>query len=99
MGWLLLDGSLEGTADDSIGEARPGVRSAGRQCTYLTQESAMTVTGGCLCGAVRWESEEPPITTRTCWCRDCQYLGAGSGTVGACFRAATFKVSGTTSDF
>ena len=59
----------------------------------------MTVTGGCLCGAVRWESAEPPITTRVCWCRDCQYLGAGSGTVGACFRTETFKVSGNTSDF
>ena len=59
----------------------------------------MTVTGRCLCGAVRWESAETPITTRVCWCRDCQYLGAGSGTVGACFRTATFKVVGKTSDF
>jgi len=59
----------------------------------------MTVTGRCLCGAVRWESAEPPITTRVCWCRDCQYLGAGSGTVGACFRTATFKITGKTNDF
>lgn len=57
------------------------------------------LTGGCLCGAVRWESQEPPVTTRICWCRDCQYLGAGSGTVGACFRSAAFKISGTTTDF
>ena len=41
----------------------------------------MTVTGRCLCGAVRWESSEPAIVTRVCWCRDCQYFGAGSGTV------------------
>ena len=59
----------------------------------------MTLTGHCLCGAVRWESVEPPITTRVCWCRDCQYLGAGSGTVGACFSTATFEVTGTTSDY
>jgi len=57
------------------------------------------VTGRCLCGAVRWESAEAPIVTRACWCRDCQYLGAGSGTVGACFRTAAFKVAGKTSDF
>ncbi len=59
----------------------------------------MTVTGRCLCGAVRWQSAEPPITTRACWCRVCQYLGAGSGTVGACFRTATFTVAGETSDY
>ena len=59
----------------------------------------MTVAGGCLCGAVRWESAEPPIVTRVCWCRDCQYFGAGSGTVNTCFRTATFTVTGETTDF
>ncbi len=59
----------------------------------------MLITGQCLCGAVGWESTEPPIVTRVCWCRDCQYLGAGGGTVGACFRTVTFKVSGHTSDY
>jgi hypothetical protein len=59
----------------------------------------MTVTGKCLCGAVRWESSEPPIVTRWCWCRECQYLGAGSGTVNACFRTAAFKIAGKTSDY
>jgi hypothetical protein len=58
----------------------------------------MTITGRCLCGAVQWESPEPPIVTRVCWCRDCQYLGAGSGTVNACFRTATFTVKGDTAD-
>ena len=59
----------------------------------------MSITGGCRCGKVRWESAEPPIVTRVCWCRDCQYLGAGSGTVNACFRTATFSVTGETTDF
>jgi hypothetical protein len=59
----------------------------------------MAITGRCLCGAVRWESSEPPIVTRACWCRDCQYLGAGSGTVNACFRTASFNVMGRTSDY
>lgn len=59
----------------------------------------MRITGGCLCGAVRWESLEPPIVTRVCWCRDCQYIGAGSGTVNACFRTATFAVTGKTADY
>ena len=59
----------------------------------------MKITGKCLCGAVRWESSEAPIVTRWCWCRDCQYLGAGSGTANACFRTATFTVTGTMSDY
>jgi hypothetical protein len=58
----------------------------------------MKITGKCLCGAVRWESSEAPIVTRWCWCRECQYLGGGSGTVNSAFRTATFKVIGKTSD-
>ena len=59
----------------------------------------MKITGKCLCGAVHWESSEAPIVTRWCWCRECQYLGAGSGTVNAAFRTATFTVTGKTSDY
>lgn len=59
----------------------------------------MRISGGCLCGAVRWDSSEGPILTRLCWCRDCQYLGAGSGTVGACFRTSTFSTTGEMTDF
>lgn len=58
----------------------------------------MTITGRCLCGAVRWKSAQLPIVTRVCWCRECQYIGAGSGTVNACFRTAAFTVTGETRD-
>jgi len=34
-----------------------------------------------------------------CWCRECQYIGAGSGTVNACFRTETFTVKGTANDY
>ena len=59
----------------------------------------MTITGRCLCGAIRWESSAPPVVTRVCWCRDCQYVGGGSGTVNACFRTDTFTVIGEPSDY
>jgi len=30
------------------------------------------IAGGCLCGAVRYESEAEPVLTALCHCRDCQ---------------------------
>jgi len=57
------------------------------------------ITGGCLCGAVRFQATEGPIAARACWCRDCQKLGGGSGTVGAAFKTAAVTITGATSDY
>ena len=35
------------------------------------------ITGGCLCGAVRYESGGPALMALRCHCRDCQYLSGG----------------------
>lgn len=59
----------------------------------------MAITGRCLCGAVRYEISSSPITTRACWCRLCQYLGAGSATMNVCFRSADVSVEGELSDY
>lgn len=59
----------------------------------------MKITGGCLCGAVRFQSKEAPVITRICWCRLCQYLGAGSGTVNVCFNTENFGITGVTRDY
>jgi hypothetical protein len=57
------------------------------------------ITGGCLCGAVRYESRAEPITARMCWCRFCQYIAAGNAAVSACFLTARMKITGETRDY
>ena len=59
----------------------------------------MDITGGCLCKAVRYRISAPPIVTRACWCRVCQYLGAGSGTVNVCFSTAATTIEGELADY
>lgn len=57
------------------------------------------ISGGCLCGAVRYETDAEPITTRLCWCRVCQYLAAGNAAVGVLFPSAGMTVTGETRDY
>lgn len=57
------------------------------------------IRGGCLCGGVRFRATEGPVGTRICWCRDCQALAAGSGTVNVVFRTEAFEVEGETRDY
>ncbi len=54
----------------------------------------MTIEGGCLCAAVRFDAMAEPLAARYCWCRLCQYLGAGSGMVSVCFPSASFRLRG-----
>ena len=55
----------------------------------------MSITGGCLCGQLRYEIKaRKPIIARVCWCRDCQYFGAGTGTANAVFDKAALTATG-----
>lgn len=59
----------------------------------------MEITGGCLCRAVRYRITAAPITTRVCWCRLCQYIGAGSATVNVCFPSDAVTIEGELRDY
>lgn len=59
----------------------------------------LPITGGCLCGAVRYTVSAEPLAVRTCWCRLCQYLGSGSATVNAIFPADAVSISGALASF
>ena len=57
--------------------------------------TTLPVTGSCFCGAIRYSVDAEPMAARHCWCRMCQYLGAGSGTVNVCFPSHKFSLTGT----
>jgi hypothetical protein len=59
----------------------------------------MQVTGHCLCGAVRYSINAAPLASRSCWCRLCQYIGAGSATVNVCFPTNAITIEGEMRDF
>lgn len=59
----------------------------------------MTITGGCRCGAVRYTANAEPVTTRVCWCRDCQFFAAGNATVNLVFSAASVSITGPLRDY
>jgi hypothetical protein len=64
----------------------------------IDEEIRMLIEGGCLCRAVRFGSTTEPMVTRICWCRVCQYLGAGNATVNVFFRSESFTIQGKLTD-
>jgi hypothetical protein len=54
------------------------------------------ITGGCVCGAVRYESSAEPMFSGICCCRNCQYMtGTGQTPVLAVPNAAFRVTKGT----
>jgi hypothetical protein len=57
------------------------------------------VTGGCLCGAVRYTLTAAPVLTRQCWCRLCQYLSAGGPTNNMLVPRDALTIAGALGDY
>jgi hypothetical protein len=49
-------------------------------------------TGGCLCGGVRWELTEPPITASYCHCTRCQRRTGTGGSPQARVAPGTVRI-------
>ena len=51
------------------------------------------LTGGCLCGAVRYTVSVPITELRMCHCRDCQKSTGTGGSVNAMIKSDTVKIT------
>jgi len=60
---------------------------------------SMEIHGGCLCRQVRFRITAQPIAMRLCWCRVCQYLGAGNATVNVVFPSNAITIEGELRDY
>ncbi len=54
-------------------------------------EIQVPITGGCLCGAIRYDSSEPPVEAGICHCRTCQKSTVSAFEVGAMFSQSAFR--------
>jgi len=52
----------------------------------------MKVTGGCHCGAIKYEAEVDPSTTGVCHCTDCQKFSGSPFRVGVNAAAKDFRL-------
>ena len=50
------------------------------------------LTGGCLCGAIRYTISVPVTELRACRCTSCQKASGAGGTVNAAIPSAAFKL-------
>lgn len=56
----------------------------------------MTLTGGCLCGAVRYAAEGEPVNVRACHCEQCRKATGGAFYARIMFRQADVAITGET---
>ena len=50
-------------------------------------------TGGCQCGAVRYEISSPPVELYVCHCRECQKRSSSAFGISAIFRRVDFRLT------
>jgi hypothetical protein len=57
------------------------------------------MTGGCLCGKVRYSADAEPTFVGVCHCRDCQKYGGSAFSVVVAMPKTALSVQGATSTF
>jgi len=58
-----------------------------------------TITGGCLCGKIRYRADAAPKFVSVCHCRDCQKFTGSAFAVVVALPKAAVKITGTLKGF
>jgi hypothetical protein len=74
--------------------ARPG-----RQRSMQLDESGKRYTGGCLCGALRYEADGDPLFAGLCYCADCQKASGSASIPFMGFASRAVRFNGPTRKF
>jgi hypothetical protein len=53
----------------------------------------LPLTGGCLCGALRYEIDEAPAMTYTCHCTDCQHVTSSAFSIAITVPDSAFRLT------
>ena len=56
-------------------------------------EMTLPLTGGCLCGALRYKISEAPTAVYTCHCTDCQQLTSSAFSLAITVRDGAFRLT------
>lgn len=51
------------------------------------------LTGGCVCGEIRYQCDSPPVAMLKCHCRDCQQLSGGPYTPAVVIPLKHFRIT------
>lgn len=54
----------------------------------------LPLTGGCLCGSVRYQITQAPVRVYTCHCTDCQRATVSAFSIGVVVPAGAFHLTG-----
>jgi hypothetical protein len=55
--------------------------------------TSTSLTGGCLCGAIRYAVNQPVTQLRACHCTHCQKSSGAAGTVNAVLPSTAFQIT------
>ncbi len=73
---------------------------SGLTLTLEKKDKAMSITGRCYCGDVKYQAQGPGSLMSECYCRECRYISGGGPVIGMAVLNDGFEITqGAVKDF